>query len=139
MNSASFNAISAIGRKPYATFKNLLTRATRPGRSSYWVGTPEHWRGAILSRKDCRSNRNLLQAEERLHTKSYTVDVYIHLALAYQVSGELEEAVQKLEQAATLAQEIDRREILPHVYYHLGDLHQQQENLTAADVCGLKL
>ena len=74
----------------------------------------------------------LTEALSLMETKAYVVDAYLHLALAHQALGDLDEADAWLDKAAVTVESIDRREILPHVLYHIGDLRRQQGDPTAA-------
>lgn len=75
----------------------------------------------------------LIEADQLLRTKLYAVDVYLYLALAYQAIGDLAESEKKLQQALNVAETIGRQEILPHVYYHLGDVRFHQGDVEAAE------
>lgn len=71
---------------------------------------------------------HLQEALDKMSTRTYRVDSYLHLGLAYQAQGKLREAQDAYEQALSLAEEIGRREFLPHAHYRLGDLlrHRQK-------------
>lgn len=61
---------------------------------------------------------NLMQAPE------YRLDMLLHLGLVYQVRGDLQRAQAIFDQALELAEAIERREFLPYVYYHIGDVQR---------------
>jgi tetratricopeptide (TPR) repeat protein len=63
-------------------------------------------------------HRSLAHMQRRL----YAVDVHLHLGLAYWASGKLTQAQHAFQEAAQLAYDLDRKEILPHVEYWLAVL-----------------
>lgn len=75
---------------------------------------------------------SLTEALGLIRTRPYLIDVHLHLALAWQAQGDFEQAGAALAQARRIAEEIGRREILPHVYYHIGDLARRQGETDAA-------
>lgn len=75
---------------------------------------------------------SLTEAQGLIRTRPYLIDVYLHLALARQAQGRFDDAAAALAAAQTIAEEIGRREILPHVYYHIGDLARRQDDPAAA-------
>lgn len=68
------------------------------------------------------------EALEHMTTRVYRVDTYLHLGLAQQAAGNLAAAQEAYEEALALAHEINRREILPHCYYRLGDLLRHMDD-----------
>lgn len=79
------------------------------------------------------SARAALQgALDKMTTRVYRIDTYLHLGLAYQAAGQLAPAESAFRDALALAQEIGRREILPHVHYRLGDALRRQGKDDAA-------
>jgi tetratricopeptide (TPR) repeat protein len=92
------------------------------------VGIGEANRGEVLLFKG-----ELAAAKDALHralrllvSRTYRVDHLLYLGLAEQAAGDLIAAEQYYQQALAVAQEIERREILPHVQYHLGDVRRRQ-------------
>ncbi|MBE2225213.1 MAG: CHAT domain-containing protein, partial [Anaerolineae bacterium] len=88
------------------------------------VGVGEINRGEVLLFKgEATAAKAALQRALTLTvSRTYRVDPLLFLGLAHQADGELEQAERYYQEALTLATEIDRREILPHVYYYLGDV-----------------
>ena len=91
------------------------------------VGIGEANRGEVLLFKG-----ELAAAKDALHkalrllvSRTYRVDHLLYLGLAEQAAGDLIAAEQSYRQALAVAQEIERREILPHVHYHLGDVRRR--------------
>ncbi|MFQ5435494.1 MAG: tetratricopeptide repeat protein, partial [Anaerolineae bacterium] len=68
----------------------------------------------------------LQKAIEKMSTHVYQIDTHLHLGLAYQATGKLEQAYAAFQRALKLAEAINRREILPHVHYRLGDVLLRQ-------------
>ena len=94
------------------------------------VGVAEANRGEVLLFKgDLVGAKAALQkALGLLVSRTYRVDHLLYLGLAHQADGDLAAAENYYRQSLALAQEIDRREVLPHVYYHLADvLHRRGE------------
>ncbi len=58
----------------------------------------------------------------------YRFDIHLNIGLAQQAMGQWKEAEKSFTKALKLAQEINRREVLPHVYYRLGDLYKTMAN-----------
>ncbi len=58
----------------------------------------------------------------------YRFDIHLNIGLAKQAMGEWKDAKDSFEAALHLAQEINRREVLPQVYYRLGDLYKTVAN-----------
>ncbi len=87
------------------------------------VGVGEANRGEVLLFKgDLPGAKAALHKALRLLvSRTYRVDHLLYLGLAHQAEGNLATAEDYYRQALALAQEIERREILPHVYYHLAD------------------
>lgn len=98
------------------------------------VGVGMANRGEVLLFKgDLAGAKEALQmALQLLVSRTYRVDHLLHLGLVCQAEGELAQAVAYYRQALALAQEIERREILPQVYYHLGDARRRQGEVEAA-------
>jgi tetratricopeptide (TPR) repeat protein len=98
------------------------------------VGTGMANRGEVLLFKgDLAGAKEALQTALRLLvSRAYRVDHLLHLGLACQAEGEAAAALDYFRQALILAQEIERREILPQVYYHLGDALRRQGEAEAA-------
>ncbi|CAG0926990.1 hypothetical protein TFLX_00293 [Thermoflexales bacterium] len=71
-------------------------------------------------------------ADSLMQTRTYAVDVHLNLGLAQQVCGDLEQAQLAYQAALQLAQTINRRDILPHIHYRLGDVLQRQGRATEA-------
>lgn len=92
------------------------------------VGVGEANRGEVLLFKgDLAGARTALQTALRLLvSRTYHVDHLLNLGLIYQAEGNLSLAEDYLRQALVLAREIERREILPHVAYHLGRVLRQR-------------
>jgi CHAT domain-containing protein/tetratricopeptide (TPR) repeat protein len=67
-----------------------------------------------------------------LRTETYAVDAYLYLGLAYQVSGQMEEAEAAFDKALALALTIGRRDILAELHYRLGELHRRLARPEAA-------
>lgn len=68
------------------------------------------------------AQRYFKEALALLHAPEYRIDALLHLGLTYQAQGDLPLAQTEFEKALALAQQIERREFLPHLYYHLGDV-----------------
>lgn len=98
------------------------------------VGVGEANRGEVLLfQGDLAGAKEALQRAMRLLPgRAYRVDHLLHLGLAHQAENDLAAAETLYRQALALAQEIGRREILPHVYYHLGDALRRQGRAEAA-------
>jgi tetratricopeptide (TPR) repeat protein len=98
------------------------------------VGVGEANRGEVLLFKgDLAGAKAALQAAlHLLVSRTYRVDHLLYLGLAHQAEGDLVRAENFYRQALALALEIDRREILPHVQYHLADVLRRQGNAEAA-------
>ncbi len=98
------------------------------------VGVGEaNWGEVLLFQGDLAGAKEALQrAMCLLPSRAYRVDHLLHLGLAYQAEGDLGAAEGFYRQALALAQEIGRREILPHVFYHLGDVLRRQGQNEAA-------
>ncbi|MCB8983767.1 MAG: CHAT domain-containing protein [Ardenticatenaceae bacterium] len=64
----------------------------------------------------------LQEARRRIVSQTYQCDHLLYLGLAEQAEGDLAAAQGYFAAALDLAQRIERREILPHAYYHLGDV-----------------
>lgn len=98
------------------------------------VGVGEANRGEVLLFKgDLAGAKAALQTALRLLPgRAYRVDHLLHLGLVYQAEGNLAGAEELYRHALTLAEEIGRREILPHVYYHLADALRRQGQAEAA-------
>lgn len=62
------------------------------------------------------------EALAALSTQTYAIDAHLAWGLASQASGDWLAARRSFEQALAVAQTIGRQEILPHVYYRLGDV-----------------
>lgn len=74
----------------------------------------------------------LQKALEKMTTRVYRVDAHLHLGLTYQAYGKFTDAQAAFQEALDLALIIGRRDILPHVYYRLGDVLRRQGEDTAA-------
>ncbi|MFQ5420258.1 MAG: tetratricopeptide repeat protein, partial [Anaerolineae bacterium] len=72
------------------------------------------------------------RALQKMKTRVYLVDLYLHLGLAYQAAGALDMAQEQYQKGLDIALEIDRRNALPHVYYRLGDIQRRMGNNVAA-------
>lgn len=92
------------------------------------VGVGEANRGEVLLFKGdlAGAKAALRNALRLLVSRTYRVDHLLYLGLAHQAEGDLATAEAHYRQALALAQEIDRLEILPHVYYHLADALRRQ-------------
>lgn len=66
------------------------------------------------------ASRTLQAALADMTTDVYRVDTYLHLGLAYQAGGDLAQARTAFEKALSLADSIQRRDILPHAHFLLG-------------------
>lgn len=75
---------------------------------------------------------HLQEALGKMSTRAYRVDSYLHLGLAYQAQQNFVNAKRAYEQALALALEIGNRELLPRVYYRLGDLLYRMQQPEAA-------
>ena len=64
----------------------------------------------------------LREALASMATRLYRVDAWLHLGLVYQAQADSAQAKAAFIKALTLAQSINRREILPHAHYRLGAL-----------------
>ncbi len=64
------------------------------------------------------------QALEKMTTRVYKIDLYLHLGLTFQAKGNLTKAQALYFQALELAENIGRRNVLPHVHYRLGDVYR---------------
>ncbi|MBK8990113.1 MAG: CHAT domain-containing protein [Chloroflexi bacterium] len=98
------------------------------------VGVGQANRGEVLLFKgDLAAAKVALQTALRLLvSRTYHVDHLLSLGLAYQSEDDLAAAEAHFRQALALAQEIERREIVPHAAYHLGCvLRQRGEDETA--------
>ncbi len=62
------------------------------------------------------------EALEKMTTRAYSIDTRLNLGLTHQTIGNLTLAQTAFQEALTMALEIGRREILPHVHYRLGDV-----------------
>ena len=85
------------------------------------------FKGAIAEAKEA-----LQTALPLLVSRTYRVDPLLYLGLAYQSEGDLAQAESYYQEALSVAQETDRREILPHVCYYLGDVLRRQGEDEAA-------
>lgn len=92
------------------------------------VGIGEINRGEVLLfQGDITSAKTALQRALALTvSQTYRVDPLLYLGLAHQADGEWAQAESYYREALALAVEIDRREVLPHVYFHLGDVLRRQ-------------
>lgn len=107
----------------------------RRDKADHHVGVGLQNKGEVLlfqGRLD-EAVATLTEALAFMDAQAYLVDTYLHLALAHQASGNLKETDGWLQKAVKKAESIGRQEILPHVYYHLGDLRQQQGNYQSAE------
>jgi tetratricopeptide (TPR) repeat protein len=98
------------------------------------VGRGQANRGEVLLFKGelAQARLALQTALDLLVSRAYRSDHLLHLGLAEQAEGNLAAAEAYYRQALDVAQEIDRREILPPATYHLGDvLRRQGENEAA--------
>ena len=77
---------------------------------------------------------SLAEALALMPTAIYRVDIYLHLGLAYQAMGEWMAAYSAFADALQVAEEIERRDILPQVYYRLGDWCIRQGELERGKV-----
>lgn len=98
------------------------------------VGIGEANRGEVLLfQGELAAAKAALHAALRLLvSRAYRADHLLHLGLAEQAAGDLAAAERHYRQALAVAQEIGRREILPHVHYHLGDVRRRQGDDTGA-------
>ena len=78
------------------------------------------------------AERSLKQALAIMQAPEYRIDMLLHLGLAHQARGDLEQAKITFTEALALAVDIERREFLPHVYYHLGDVRRLLGDRTGA-------
>ncbi|RMG95297.1 MAG: CHAT domain-containing protein [Chloroflexi bacterium] len=72
------------------------------------------------------------EALNHMTTRVYQIDIHLNLGLAYQATGRLIAAQEAYQNGLSLALEIGRRDILPHIYYHLGDVCRRQNDNAAA-------
>jgi hypothetical protein len=113
--------------RPWRIFETYIEQSRTAGAKED-VGIGEANRGEVLLFKG-----ELAAAKDALHkalrllvSRTYRVDHLLYLGLAEQAAGDLIAAEQYYQQALAVAQEIERREILPHVHYHLGDVRRRQ-------------
>lgn len=92
------------------------------------VGVGEINRGEVLLFKGeaATAKAALQRALTLIVSRTYRIDPLLFLGLAYQAEGNLTQAESYYREALALATEIERREILPHVYYYLGDVVRRQ-------------
>ena len=62
----------------------------------------------------------LQEAKREMVTRTYLVDILLHLGLAAEALGEAAVARDHFREALATAKAIGRADILPHAYYHLG-------------------
>ncbi|MFO7683582.1 MAG: CHAT domain-containing tetratricopeptide repeat protein [Chloroflexota bacterium] len=92
------------------------------------VGVGEINRGEVLLFKGAvvEAKTALTRALQLTVSQTYRIDPLLFLGLAYQADGDLVQAEAHYQQALALALAIERREILPHVYFYLGDVVRLQ-------------
>jgi tetratricopeptide (TPR) repeat protein len=73
-----------------------------------------------------KAEEALNEALHFMQTRTYQVDIYLHLGLVFQVQERLAEAEEAFRAALTLAEAIGRRDNLPHLQYHLGAVLQRR-------------
>lgn len=118
------------------TYFDAYVAQSRQSGAEEDVGIGEANRGEVLLFKGdlAGAKRALQEALRLLVSRTYRVDHLLYLGLAHQAAGDLATAEDFYRQALALAQEIDRREILPHVLYHLADvLRRRGEDGLALD------
>ena len=98
------------------------------------VGVGEINRGEVLLFQGnlAEAKTALQRALQLTVSRTYRIDPLLYLGLAHQAAAEWEQAETYYKEALNLALEIDRREILPHVYFYLGDLLRRQGQDEAA-------
>ena len=69
---------------------------------------------------------SLDEALALMPTAVFRVDIYLHLGLAQQALGEWAAAYEAFVNALRVVEEIGRRDVLPQVYYRLGDWCMRQ-------------
>ena len=92
------------------------------------VGVGEINRGEVLLFQGniAEAKIALQRALQLTVSRTYRIDPLLYLGLAHQAAAEWVQAETYYQEALTLAIAIDRREILPHVYFYLGDLLRRQ-------------
>lgn len=98
------------------------------------VAVGETNRGELLLFKgEFAAAKTALERALRLMvSRTYRVDPLLYLGLACQAEGDLSRAEAYYREALALTQEIGRQEVLPHVYYLLGDALRRQGQTEAA-------
>ena len=98
------------------------------------IGIGEANRGEVLlfQGKLGQARVALQIALNLLVSRTYRVDHLLYLGLVFQAEGDLTTAEEYYRLSLALAQEIDRREVLPHVYYHLADVLRRRGEAEAA-------
>ena len=108
----------------------LDTYIVRSKQQESWedVGAGEINRAEVLLFKGdvAEAKAALQKALPLLVSKTYRVDPLLYLGLAFQAEGDLVQAEVYYREALVVAQETDRREILPHAYYYLGEVVRLQ-------------
>ncbi len=119
---------------PALAYFDAYVAQSRQAGAEEDVGIGEANRGEVLLFKgDLAGARQALHVALRLLiSRTYRVDHLLYLGLVHQAEGDLAVAEELYQQALTLALEINRREILPHVQYHLADVLRRQGEAEAA-------
>ena len=103
-------------------------KQSRAAAANEDVGLGEANRGEVLLFQGALTDAKiaLQTALDLVVSRTYRVDHLLHLGLAHQAENDLPQAEQLYREALQVAQEINRQEIIPHVYYHLGDVRRRQ-------------
>ena len=109
-----------------AGYFNALVELGSARRRDLLIGIGSMNRGEIylFQGKLSEGERSLRQALAHLQSIRYQIDVYLFLGLLYQTQRQLDQAKEAFETALALTEQIERKEILPTVLFHLGKYYE---------------